>query len=95
MCAQRVLALSPDSIDTLISLIRPNLTEILVCAHKHIGCMHAGLCAPGDLFAQKGPAYYPDSIDALISLIQPNSAEIWAPSMQAYSMHAGKLVFSG
>ena len=78
LCAQRGLACSPYSIDTLISLIQPNLAEIWACACKHIGCMHTSLRALVDLCAQKDPACYPDSIDTLISLIQSNLADIWA-----------------
>ena len=73
LCAQRGLACFPDSIDTSISLIRPNLAEILACACKLIGCMHTSLCAWGEVCACSS-----DSIDTLISLIQPNLAEIWA-----------------
>ena len=51
LCAQNDLACYPDSIDTLISLIRSNLAEILACARKHIGCMHASLHAQVDLCA--------------------------------------------
>ena len=76
--AQRGLAFSPDSIDTLISLIQPKLAEIWACACKHIGCMHASLCAQGEVYAQNGQDCSPDSIDTLISLIHYNLAEIWA-----------------
>ena len=67
-CAQKDPAYYPDSIDTLISLIQPNLAEVWACACKHIGFMHASLRARVDLCAQKDPEYYPDSIDTLISL---------------------------
>ena len=43
--AQTSLACSPDSEDTLISLIQPNLTEIWACAHQKIVCMHASMGA--------------------------------------------------
>jgi len=69
LCAQKYPACYPDSIDTLISLIRSNLAEIWASACKHIGCMHASLRAQVDLCAQKDLACYPDSIDTLISLI--------------------------
>ena len=49
VCAQKGQVCSPDFIDTLISLIQPNLAEILAC-------IHASLHAQGDLCAQKGPA---------------------------------------
>ena len=78
LCAHICLACFPDSIDTLISLIWPNFTEIWACAHKHKVCMHASLHAWVILSAQTDPMCSPDSIDTLISLIQHNLAEIWA-----------------
>ena len=78
VCTQKGWDCPLDSIDTLISLILPNLAEIWACACKHIGCMHASLRARVTLCAQRGPACSPDSIDALISLIRPNLGEIWA-----------------
>ena len=69
LCAQKDPACYPDSIYTLISLIRSNLAEIWVCACKHIECMHASLHGQVDLYAKNNPACYPDSIDTLISLI--------------------------
>ena len=78
LCAQKDLACYPDSIDTLIFLIRYNLAEILACAPEHIGCMHTSLSAWVDLCSQKDTACYLDSIDTLISLIRSNLAEIWA-----------------
>ena len=77
---------SPDSIDTLISLILPNLADIWACAHKHIGCMHATLRARGEVCAQKGWACFPDSLDTLISLIHSNLAEIWAHACKHISL---------
>ena len=56
ICAQTGPECSPDSIDTLMFLIRPNLAEIWACAHERIVCMHTSLSAQGDLCAQKGPA---------------------------------------
>ena len=56
LCAQRGLACSPDSIDILISLIRPNFAEIWACVCKHIAFMHAGLCAQIILCVQRGLA---------------------------------------
>ena len=50
LCVQKDPASYPDSIDTLISLIRSNLAKILVLAHKIIACMHASMGA------QRGPA---------------------------------------
>ena len=67
--AQKDPACYPDPIDTLISLILPNLAEIWACARKHIGCMNASLHAQGEICAQKGCSCSPDSIDILISLI--------------------------
>ena len=78
LCAQTGLASSPDSIDTLISLIHSNLAYIWACARKHIACMHASLHAWVVLCVQTGLACSPDSIDSLIFLIRPNLAEIWA-----------------
>ena len=69
LCAQKDPACYPDSIDTLIFLIRYNLAEIWACACEHIGCMHASLCAWVDLCAQESLACFPDSGDTLISLI--------------------------
>merc|ERR1711954_531413 len=69
LCVQKDPACYPDSIDTLISLIRSNLAEIWAFARKHIGCMHASLHAWDDLCALKDLECYPDSIDTLISLI--------------------------
>ena len=69
MCNQKGLTHSPNSVDTLISLIGPNLDEILACACKHIGYMHASLRARVVLCAQKDLACYPDLVDTLISLI--------------------------
>ena len=69
LCAQRGPACSPDSINTLISLIWPNLAEIWACAHKYIGCIHASLRAQGDLCAKKSLVCYHDSMETLISLI--------------------------
>ena len=53
LCAQKHPVCYPDSIDTLISLIRSNLAEIWACACKHIGGMHASLIAGGEVCAQK------------------------------------------
>ena len=53
LCAWRGPACSSDSIDTLISLIRPNLAEIWACARNHIGCMHARLCAWSEFLLRK------------------------------------------
>ena len=78
LCAQRGPACSPDSIDILISLIRPNLAEIWACACKHTACMHTSLPTQVILFAQGGPAWSPNSVDTLISLFQPKLPEIWA-----------------
>ena len=69
VCAQKGWACSPDSIDTMTSLIQPNLAEILAFARKHIGCMHANLRAWVNLCAQRGQECSPDSIYTLISLI--------------------------
>ena len=69
VCAQTGWACSPDSIDTLISLIQTNLAEIWAYACKHIGCMHASLHAWGEVCAQIGQVCSPDSIDTLISLL--------------------------
>ena len=55
LCAQIGPACSPDSIDTLIPLIQPNLAKIYACAHKHIVCMHASFHAMVTLCAQTGP----------------------------------------
>merc|ERR1711954_146696 len=41
--AQKGLACYPDSVDTLISLMQPNLAEIWACECKHIACMHVSL----------------------------------------------------
>ena len=71
-CAQTGPACSPDSIDTLISLIQPSLAKMYAFAQKHIVCMHASLHAMVTLCAQTGTTCFPDSIDTLISLIQPN-----------------------
>ena len=68
----------PDSIETFIYLIQPNLAEIWAKACKHIACMHASLLAQVKLCAQRGVAFSSDSIYTLMSLIQPNLAEIWA-----------------
>ena len=67
--AKKGLACYPDSIDTLIPLIRSNLAEIRACARKHIGCMHVSLCAWDEVYAQKGWASSPYTTDTLISLI--------------------------
>ena len=67
--APKGLACYPDSIDTLIFLIQPNLAVIWAQARKHIVCMHTSLCAWVKFCAQRGPAYSPESIDTLISLI--------------------------
>ena len=67
LCAQKGLACSLDSIDTMISLTPPDLAEIWACVHKHIVCMHASLCTWVKLCAQRGPACSPDYIDTLIS----------------------------
>ena len=56
-----------DSIDAFLSLIWPNLAEILVCA-----CSCVKLCTV------KGLACFPVSIDTLIILFWPNLAEIMA-----------------
>ena len=69
LCAQTGLASSPESIDTFIYLIRPNLTKIWSPAYKNIAIMHASLHAQVELWAQTGLACYPYSIDTLISLI--------------------------
>ena len=88
LCAQRSPACSLDSIDTLISLIWPNLAEIWASAQKYIGCMHTRLHAGVKLCAQRGLAFSPGSIDILISLIWPNLAEIWAQApKQIACMH--------
>ena len=50
---------------------------MVVCADKHIVCMHASLHAQNKLCAQTGPVCSPYSIDILISLIQTSLAEIW------------------
>ena len=76
LCAQTGLACSPDSIDTLISLIPPSLAEIWSQAFKNKACMHASLHAWVVLCAQTGLACSLDSIDTLIFLIKPNMAEI-------------------
>ena len=67
-----------DSIDTLISLIQPNLAKIWASACKHMACMHTSLRTWVKLCAQRGTACSPDSIYTWISLIRPNLAEIWA-----------------
>ena len=67
LCTQIGLVCSPDSIDTFIFLIQPNLAEIWDQACKHIACMHASLLAQVKLFAQRGPAFSSDSIYTLIS----------------------------
>ena len=69
LCAQRSPACSPDSIDTLISLIQLNLADVWALAHKNIACKHANLSDQVKLCAYRGPACPPDSIDILISLI--------------------------
>ena len=56
LCAQKDPAGYPDSIDTLISLIRSNYAEIWACARKHRACMHASLRAQVILCAQRDPA---------------------------------------
>ena len=66
---QKCLVCCPDSINTLIFLIQPNLAEIWDQACKHIACMHASLLAQVKLCAQRGPAFSSDSIYTLISLI--------------------------
>ena len=87
LCTQIGLVCSPDSIDTFIFLIQPNLAEIWAQARKHIACMHASkhivcmltsLPAWGVLCTQIGLVCYPYSIDTFIFQIQPNLAEIWA-----------------
>ena len=78
LCTQICLVCSPNSIDTFIFLIQPDLAEIWAQACKQIACMHAALPAPVKLCAQRGLAYSPHSIDTLISLIWPHLAEIWA-----------------
>ena len=78
MLKQVQQVLTPESIDTLIFLIRPNLAEIWACAHKDLGCMRASLHAQVKLCAQTGPACFPDSIDNLIFLIRHDLAEILA-----------------
>ena len=85
LCTQIGPVCSPDSIDTLISLIQLNLTEIWACACKHVGCMHAGLWPGGEVCTQRGLAWSPYSIDTFIFLINSNLAEI---CMQAHSVHA-------
>ena len=88
MCSERS-SMSPDYIDTLISLMQPHLSELWVCASKNIGCMHASLCAQDEVCAQRGLAWSPDSIDTLISLIHSNLAEIWAHARKHIAcMHA-------
>ena len=76
LCVQKCPVCSPDSIDTLIFLIQPNLFEIWSNTRKHIVCIHASLHALVLLCAQRGLACSPDAIDTLIFLIQPNLAEI-------------------
>ena len=78
LCALTCQACSPDSKDTFISLIWPNLAEIWACAHKHIVCMQKSLHAWFVKCTQIGLVCSPDSIDTLLSLIRPNLAEIWA-----------------
>ena len=68
LCTQIGPVCSPDSIDTLIFLIQPNLSEIWVKARKHIVCMHISLRAWVKLGFQIGLACSPESIDILISL---------------------------
>ena len=63
LCADPSPACSPDSIDALISLIGPNLDEIMACACKHIGYMHTSLPAQGEVCTRKGQACPPESID--------------------------------
>ena len=69
LCAQKGPACYPDSKDTLISLIQPNLADIWAYACKHIAFMQASLHALVKFCAQRGTAYSPESIDTLISLI--------------------------
>ena len=75
LCAHTGPVCSPDSIDTFISLIRPNMAEIWACACKNKVCMHASLRIMVKICAHTGPVYSPDSVDTLISLIQTNLAE--------------------
>ena len=49
LCAQICPVCFPNSIDTLISLIQPNLAELWSRAYKHIQCMIAGLRAPSEV----------------------------------------------
>ena len=69
LCAQICPACSPDSIDTLISLIKCTQVQSMhVCYLVCLGqIMYSGrsTCSPG-------------SIDTFISLIWPNLAKIWA-----------------
>ena len=74
LCAQICSACFLDSIDTLISLIWPNLADIWSHACKHIGYMHAILLAWVVLCAQTGLVCFPYSIDTLIFLFLPNFA---------------------
>ena len=76
LCVQKCPVCSPDSIDTLIFLIQPNLAEIWSYVPKHKVCMHASLHAWVLLCYQTGPACSPDSINNLFLMIQPNLAEI-------------------
>ena len=76
VCAQKCQACSPDTTDTLISLIHSNFAEILARAHKHIECMQTSLFALGVLYTQIGLVCSPNSIDTFIFPIQPNFVEI-------------------
>ena len=69
-----------NALDTLLFMIQPELAKILAfaVAHKHTVSMHASLCVPVTLCAQKDLAFSPDSINTFISLIRSNLAEIWA-----------------
>ena len=78
LCAQICPVCFPNSIATLISLIRHNGPVHGSLWHA---CMHASSCAWGELC----PACYPDSINTLISLIQLNLTELWAHTGPACS----------
>ena len=76
LCVKKGQAGSPDSKDTLISLIHSNLAEIRAHACKHIACMHASLCAWFVLCTQVGLVWSPNFMDTTIFLIQSDVAEI-------------------
>ena len=59
ICAQTTPACSPDSTDTIISQIQPNMAIIWAHVHKKIACLHASLCTLVMLCVQKWPQCSP------------------------------------